>query len=246
MLHCTIHLDVTICWRCCYIQIVVTSKWVVQWCTERLNVFCVLDRCYNHYTTKTSYRIDQAHLTYVTFNLKIWLETYPLALFFRAHWGPEIWTRQNRSGYFLCMASRNTAKSDKVQPTCILYTLHYNPQFVYFLAHFSFYNQDQLILQTIYVPNKDMSAKNPRFIIRSGFKSRAGYNGACTVYIGDVFHFTVFWCILEQISIWGRVLPCFFFINRKVFVQRFSKFSSLISDPPKTIVAWYNFNINLF
>ena len=25
--------------------------------------------------------------------------------------------------------------------------------------------------------------KNPRFIIKSGFKSRAGYNGACTVYL---------------------------------------------------------------
>ena len=33
---------------------------------------------------------------------------------------------------------------------------------------------------------------------------------------------------------WGPSLP--FFFLRQVFVQRFSKFSSQISDPPKTIV----------
>jgi hypothetical protein len=42
-------------------------------------------------------------------------------------------------------------------------------------------NQDWLILQTIYVLNKEILLKNPRFIIKSGFKSRAGYIGANTV-----------------------------------------------------------------
>ena len=40
------------------------------------------------------------------------------------------------------------------------------------------YNQEQVILQTIYVLNKEILQKNPRFIIKTGFKSRAGYNGA--------------------------------------------------------------------
>jgi hypothetical protein len=38
------------------------------------------------------------------------------------------------------------------------------------------------MLETIYVVNKKFFKKNPRFIIKSGFKSRAGYNGACTVF----------------------------------------------------------------
>ena len=33
-------------------------------------------------------------------------------------------------------------------------------------------------------------------------------------------------------------MPRFFLLNWKVFVQRFSKFFSLISDPPKAIVLW--------
>ena len=45
------------------------------------------------------------------------------------------------------------------------------------------YNQEWLILGTIYVVNKEILQKNPRFVIKSGFKSRAGYNGACTVVI---------------------------------------------------------------
>ena len=36
------------------------------------------------------------------------------------------------------------------------------------------YNEERSILQTIHTLNKE----NPRFIIKSSFKSRAGYNGA--------------------------------------------------------------------
>ena len=41
----------------------------------------------------------------------------------------------------------------------IPYTRHYMPRLVYFLPHFSL-----------------------QFITKSGFKSKAGYNGACTVF----------------------------------------------------------------
>ena len=43
------------------------------------------------------------------------------------------------------------------------------------------YIVERLILQTIYVLNKEILQKNPWFIIKGGFKSRAGYNGARTV-----------------------------------------------------------------
>ena len=43
------------------------------------------------------------------------------------------------------------------------------------------YNQEQVILHTIYVLNKEILQKNLLFIIKSGFKSRAGYNGMRTV-----------------------------------------------------------------
>ena len=53
---------------------------------------------------------------------------------------------------------------------------------IFFIPCFSaVYNQDRLILETIYVVNKEILQKNPRFIIKSGFKSRVDYNGACTV-----------------------------------------------------------------
>ena len=55
---------------------------------------------------------------------------------------------------------------------------------VFFAAFFNaVYNQERLILQTIYVLNKGILQKNPRFINKSGFKSRAGYDGAQTVSI---------------------------------------------------------------
>ena len=47
------------------------------------------------------------------------------------------------------------------------YARHYNPRFVYFLPPFFsvVYNQEGLILQTIYVINKEiLQKKNPRFI----------------------------------------------------------------------------------
>ena len=45
------------------------------------------------------------------------------------------------------------------------------------------YNQEKLLLQTIYVLNKEILQKNPRFIIKSGFKSREGYIGARTICV---------------------------------------------------------------
>ena len=39
------------------------------------------------------------------------------------------------------------------------------------------------MLQTIYVLNKEILQQNLRFIIKSGFKSRAGYDGAHMVDI---------------------------------------------------------------
>ena len=42
-------------------------------------------------------------------------------------------------------------------------------------------NQERVILQTIYVINKEINYQNLRLTIRSGFKSRVGYNGGCTV-----------------------------------------------------------------
>ena len=50
------------------------------------------------------------------------------------------------------------------------------------------YIVEWLVLQTIYVLNKDILqflSLNPRFIIERGFKSRTGYNGLHTVYKND-------------------------------------------------------------
>ena len=44
-------------------------------------------------------------------------------------------------------------------------------------------NQEWLILQTIYVLNKNILQSNPPFIIKSGFKSRGGYN---TVTVDEI------------------------------------------------------------
>ena len=47
------------------------------------------------------------------------------------------------------------------------------------------YIAERLVLQTIYVLNKEILqflVYNPWFIIKNGFKSRAGYNGARTVF----------------------------------------------------------------
>lgn len=44
------------------------------------------------------------------------------------------------------------------------------------------YNQERLILDTIYVVNKEILHKNLWFIIKSSFKSRTGYNGPGTVF----------------------------------------------------------------
>jgi hypothetical protein len=43
------------------------------------------------------------------------------------------------------------------------------------------YIQEWLILKTVYVVSMEILQQNPWFKIKSGFKSRVGYNGACTV-----------------------------------------------------------------
>ena len=54
---------------------------------------------------------------------------------------------------------------------CIPYARHYNPQFVYFRA---------VIISRLFFFHLTF-IKNPRVLIKSGSKSRAGYNGANTV-----------------------------------------------------------------
>ena len=48
------------------------------------------------------------------------------------------------------------------------------------------YNQEQVILHTIYVLNKEILQKNPRLIINSGFESRTGFNGPSTVFSENI------------------------------------------------------------
>ena len=65
-----------------------------------------------------------------------------------------------------------------------------------FLSHFSL----RLVLQTIYVLNKEIWAKNPRFIIEIGFKSKAGYNGArtvCKTCRNNIIHSALFYAIVQ-------------------------------------------------
>ena len=67
-----------------------------------------------------------------------------------------------------------------VTDSYIPYVHHYKLQFS------AIYVEERLILQTIYVLNKEFLqflAYNLRFIIMSGFKSRVDYDGACTVLI---------------------------------------------------------------
>jgi hypothetical protein len=61
----------------------------------------------------------------------------------------------------------------------IPYVRYYKPRLVYFLPHFSLRNAERLIFHDY----------SPRFTIESGFKSRAGYNGAgrvCTLTCLDL------------------------------------------------------------
>ena len=59
---------------------------------------------------------------------------------------------------------------------------HYKLPLVYFLPYFSFlYDQEWLILLTIYVLNKEILQNNWPIVIKSSFKSKMGYNGVHTV-----------------------------------------------------------------
>ena len=96
-----------------------------------------------------------------------------------------------------------------------------NPRFVYLLPHFWkpfpflqggfvqkiltlwmvsiqewFVIKSRLILQTIYSLNKEIFQYNLLFIIKSSFRSRAGYNDACTVFrkTFDAFPSDLHWC----------------------------------------------------
>ena len=61
-----------------------------------------------------------------------------------------------------------------------IFKIHQNLfKYWFTLSHFAL--DDPVVLETIYVVNKEILQKNPRFIIKSGFKSRVDNNGACTV-----------------------------------------------------------------
>ena len=65
------------------------------------------------------------------------------------------------------------------------WTRHYMLRLVYFSPFFTAaFIVEQLVLQTIYGLNKEILqflSLNPAILIKSGFKSRVCYNGACTV-----------------------------------------------------------------
>ena len=70
-----------------------------------------------------------------------------------------------------------------LEKATLLVSLHISPGLYIFTPFFiTVYNQKQWIIETIYVVNKTFFQKNPRFMIKSGFKSREGYNGAYTVH----------------------------------------------------------------
>ena len=88
--------------------------------------------------------------------------------------------------------------------------------YTYFLPFFTAVHiSEQLVLQTIYVLNKKIWAKNPRFVIESGFKSKAGYNGArtvCKTCRNNIIHSALFYAIGQtplhlQLHVW-----CIFFL----------------------------------
>ena len=68
----------------------------------------------------------------------------------------------------------------------------------FYLIFTAVYIQKWLILQTFYVLNKEVIQKNPRFIIKSSFKSGACYNGGCRVN-AKLSKMSFF-----NISIWNR------------------------------------------
>ena len=57
--------------------------------------------------------------------------------------------------------------------------------YIYILPNFftAVYNQERIILQTSYAVDKEILQQNMRFINKTGVKSRAGYNGGCTVNV---------------------------------------------------------------
>ena len=57
--------------------------------------------------------------------------------------------------------------------------------YIFYPFFTSAYNQQQLILKTIYLVNKEILQK------KSVYKSGAGYNGACTVYIFNQLKLTL-------------------------------------------------------
>ena len=76
------------------------------------------------------------------------------------------------------IAKEGPSRLDLIAMIKLPYARHYKPRLVYFLPHFSLrfifksgYIADNLCTKKLYVFKK----------VKSGFKSRAGYNGECTV-----------------------------------------------------------------
>ena len=126
-------------------------------------------------------------------------------------------------------------------------------------------------VQTFSVINKEILQKNPRFIIKSGFKSREGYNGACTVkrFYKDFLHFFYMHQVILKyyekisnattsdqydISIWSKLqrslkiywfsftfLLSAFVSAFKIPVDIFWKYNFLLDFPPYALIACGNF-----
>ena len=70
----------------------------------------------------------------------------------------------------------------------IPYARHYKPRLVYFYPIF----HCGLYCRAVHI-NDNFWARNPWFIIKNNFKSRAGYNGACTVFWPKLAILSTFW-----------------------------------------------------
>ena len=124
-------------------------------------------------------------------------------------------------------------------PYNVPYTRQYKPRLVYFLSHFSL----RLVLQTIYVLNKEIWAKNPRFIIESGFKSKAGYNGARTrTCRNNIIHSALFYAIVPTITCLVHIYFLYLWQCQNQIGGLFSLFwiAGWIVKPP----TFYNYHEN--
>jgi hypothetical protein len=71
------------------------------------------------------------------------------------------------------VGSTRTVRMPLKAAACIFLTRFFNAVYI----------EKRQILQAIYVLKKEILQKNPPSLVKSGFKSRAGYNGVQTVCI---------------------------------------------------------------